>query len=523
MYEEDLTQGPWHHQMQRFPVINPATEQNKLIWEVGVIGDSYSGGKAISSSVEAQIQGKIEELKKGTKSVDVLLVIDASGSMGQFYASIGDTIDAIQGAIQNPAITDIRYAVSYFRDYSEEADPQSWSTDYRDFRPPSEFRKLFEVGNPEFVESAGGEDNPCVFMGIKKGLNSVSWRADTMRSVILIGDMGNTEDISRQGASDTVDPAIRQADARGYTLKGVVETMKLMNVSLFFAVQAAPQGRTKHPRIQQFYSQALSIHQQLGSPEPTVLEADGVDMSAALRKSFEVTNFASGALEDILQMIQEGNPLNDSIGSSLAKYGISTSGTAQASHKGGDWGLFMKDRVIDMAKAKGIDTDNLLQKRVQKFAFAHGEKQVEGDPFPQFEEMVLMQAGELQSLIAALRIIERSAMTSDNVDTIWKGIVNGLVGEHENAFTYDDNLPLSQYFTKSLGLPARSTYLDMSITELKTLEAREMTEWETDIKAKIQKLNHWLMDKSLDGKRSERHIYLSNGVEYLWVPMAIFP
>ena len=523
MYEEDLTKGPWHHQMQRYPVITPASERNKLIWKVGVIGDSYSGKKVISASLESQIQGKLEELKMSTKKVDVLLVIDASGSMGQFYASIGDTIDAIQGAIQNPAITDIRYAVSYYRDYTEEANPNSWSTTYRDFLPPSQFRKLFERNDPEFVESAGGEDNPCVFMGIDKGLNSVNWRADTLRSVILIGDMGNIEEITRQEGGKAVDARMRKVDAKGYTLMSVVETIKEFDVRLFFAIQASPQGRTVRPRIRQFDYQALAIHRELKSPVQTVLEADGVDLSAALKQSFATSNTTVGVLEQAYQMIKEGHPLTDAIGEALAIHGISMSGNVKASHTGGDWGLFIKDLVIEKAKVKGIDTDALLQKRVQQFAFAYGEKQVQGNPFPQFQEMVLMQVGELETLLGSLRIIERQAMTADNVDTLWKGIVNGLIGEHESSFTYDDDKPLSQYFTKSLGLPARSKYLDMSIRELKTLEALEMTEWEAEIKDKIQMLSNWVMDKTRDGKRADRHIFYSNGIQFVWVPMELFP
>jgi hypothetical protein len=254
-----------------------------------------------------------------------------------------------------------------------------------------------------------------------------------------------------------------------------------------------------------------------------VLEADGVDLSAALKKSFAISNTTVGVLEQAYQMIKEGQPLTDAIGEALAKHGITMSGNVKASHKGGDWGLFIKDLVIEKAKAKGIDTDLLLQKRVQQFAFAYGEKQVQGNPFPQFEEMVMMQVGELEGLVSALRIVERQAMTADNVDTIWKGIVNGLIGEHESSFTYDDDTPLSQYFTKSLGLPARSKYLKMSIRELKTLEALEMTEWEAEIKDKIQKLTNWSRDKSLDGKRTERHMFIRNTLEYIWVPMELFP
>ena len=56
-----------------------------------------------------------------------------------------------------------------------------------------------------------------------------------------------------------------------------------------------------------------------------------------------------------------------------------------------------------------------------------------------------------------------------------------------------------------------------------TLEQAELIEWNNSILEKIQAISNFAMEKSADGSRKERHIFMKNGVEFLWVPHEMFP
>ena len=102
-------------------------------------------------------------------------------------------------------------------------------------------------------------------------------------------------------------------------------------------------------------------------------------------------------------------------------------------------------------------------------------------------------------------------------------IINALIGEQEDAVTFNEEKPLSEYFSQSLGLPVRSTYLNKSIRELKTLPPAEISKWNEELKVSVQQLTNYAMDRSIDGSRKERHVFSNNGIEFLYVPIELFP
>jgi hypothetical protein len=544
LYEEDLTAPAWEYFKPRYPIITTQDNAQGIV-EAGVIGDSYSGDRTITSTTESDLQRMLEEVEREMQSLDILLVIDATGSMAEFYASIGQSIDKIQTAIDSEGLV-ARYAVSYYRDYTEDSDPNSWSHYYQDFRGAAEFRELFNPTSNTFIPSGGGQMDPCPFAGIINGVNSVNWEPNSTRVVILIGDQGNTTATVTNTFESRipVDPDLAefmQADPQGNDLAKVIRTMQQFKIDIFFSIQTMAQ-LLKNPSLmdsgepildkfmayslREFNNQSRLIQKALGTETfLNVLDAYSTNLTEQISEAVSVLTVTATTLKQTLQLLKEGKSADEATLKSLSDLGLalSTNGQSSANYNGGQYGLFIKDSALERAAQKGIDVDLLLKERVQNFAFAFAAQNLEQSPYPQLKTTILMTKSEAEALLAAIGIVERQSMTAENVDRIWRGIVNSLIGEHEDSFTFDETKPLSEYFSKSLGLPARSEYLRKSIRELKSLTPAEIAKWNAEIKEKIQGLRNFINDKSIDGLGTEKHVFAKNGFDYAYIPIELFP
>ena len=500
-FREDTATGQWPHYQQRFPIIDRHVGEDEIEYlEIGVIGDSYSGERKLTAGREALIQQQIETLKQGIRELDVLIVIDATGSMGKFFASIGETVEKIQNAIGATSVNSVKYGALFYRDYTEEQNPDSWIHFYLQLRNPEEFRK--EVSE---MKSAGGADNPPTFYGLHTALNLITWRKNSTRMVVLIGDMGN-----------------EVPDKRNYDLDMVVEELEKWNCS-FFAIQTQP--GTNDDRAHRFDSQAMEIAKRLNMPFQEVLTPVRTDLSQALTKNFSIASTEVAVLEAILQNMRQGGSVDDATEEVLRKYGIDEDGGTVVGGNPNEspWGVFIGDRVLKRADEVGIDTDLLLNSRIQKFAFGHCAVQRPGEPYPQLKTRVFMSKADLGTVVNAFERLRHETLTNQNVDLMWRAIVNALLGERESALEFDENLPISQYLSKALELPARGDYLNMSVRKLKTLDPSQLVEMRDEILAKTDLLNNFLHNKRPDGSGTQNNSFIVNEVEFFWVPIEYFP
>jgi Mg-chelatase subunit ChlD len=118
--------------------------------------------------------------KAGAK-LDVLFLIDATGSMGGEISRLQDTIKTVAGRLKGlEAQPSVRYGLVAYRDQGEE-----YVTASADFTSDIDSFKA----SLDQVEAAGGGDKPeDVESGLAKAVNGASWGDDSVRLVFLVAD-----------------------------------------------------------------------------------------------------------------------------------------------------------------------------------------------------------------------------------------------------------------------------------------------------------------------------------------------
>jgi len=517
--KEDLAErNTWKYYQQRFPIIQEKSFQihGCDYMKIGAIGDSVAGRELVPRQLEDDIRQHIEMLDKNVKGLDVLFVIDATGSMGQFYESIKNSIDGIKASIESKVQQQpIRYAVTHYRDYTEEKDPDSFVTSFRDFVDSATFSTYFDKTSPNYVPSRGGHDAPPTFFALDTAVKSVTWGVDretrlptAMRIVILIGDMGNDD-----------------VDARGLSLDHVIKTMQEHRCA-FYAIEATP-GRD-HPKIKLFNEQAKQLCEILKMPNTTAFKADGQDLSKAITENIQSSVDTVRVLHEVLGRLMHGEPIGDAIVSALVSVDLgrfvdsSSKGKLTLGDEGKRFGNFLTNYFFN-SLPPGVDPKIFFNARIQPFFYTYAARQLPGSDQPQFKTRVLLSKSELQRLCGALGQVEREALTNESVDTIWRRIVEDLLGERDDRTAFDDARPLSEYFAKSLGIPVRSPFLQMSVASLKKLPPEKMAEWQDEIRSQWNRLSNYDNEKSPDGKQSEKHYFPLGGIDYGWVPIELLP
>lgn len=118
---------------------------------------------------------------KGPVKLDVLFLIDATGSMGGEIQRLQDTIKTVSSRIQGlDTQPSVRYGLVAYRDQNEE-----YVTASADFTASvADFKASLDK-----VEAAGGGDKPeDVESGLAKAVNGASWGQDSVRLVFLVAD-----------------------------------------------------------------------------------------------------------------------------------------------------------------------------------------------------------------------------------------------------------------------------------------------------------------------------------------------
>ena len=155
----------------------PSTYDVEVRWQDEVV--------YVESFVPNDVDGEqlvvLETIDDTPLLLDILLLLDATGSMGDEILQLKDNIRAIaQRTIESPAEPDLRFALVSYRDRGDEYVTQvdDFSADYDLFA-----QRLREV------KTLGGGDYPeDLNAGLDAAINSVNWRPNAIQLIFLVAD-----------------------------------------------------------------------------------------------------------------------------------------------------------------------------------------------------------------------------------------------------------------------------------------------------------------------------------------------
>ena len=148
------------------------------------------------------------------KKLDLAFVIDTTGSMSDDLAQVKTDMGSYLRSLQS-SDTDYRIAIVDYRDFPERTGA---SQDYP-YRVQLDFTNEYSAINASINALSlgnGGDGNETIYSALTDGLDSLSWRKNAAKAVILMGDA----------------PALDPEPKTGYTLDATIEKLGGQGVEL---------------------------------------------------------------------------------------------------------------------------------------------------------------------------------------------------------------------------------------------------------------------------------------------------
>ena len=142
------------------------------------------------------------------KKLDLVFVIDTTGSMSDEIAQVKADMKTYLNRLQS-SDNDYRIAIVDYRDFS---DRSSCSSEDYPYRVQLDFTNDYSTINASISALSlgnGGDTNETIYSALADGLDSLSWRKNAAKAVILMGDA----------------PALDPEPYTGYTLDSTVEKL----------------------------------------------------------------------------------------------------------------------------------------------------------------------------------------------------------------------------------------------------------------------------------------------------------
>lgn len=176
-------------------------------------------GEPVWRSARAEPTTQVPLAPAAGKALDLVFVLDTTGSMGPYITAAKNSITAIAARLTQAESYDVRFGLVAYRDHP----PQDTSYVIQAFA----LTDSLEVHHEQLcsLSAAGGGDGPeAVAAGLKASLES-EWREDATKVVVLIADapphgLGEPGDGFPDGDPDGVDPlrVLDAMSARGITV-----------------------------------------------------------------------------------------------------------------------------------------------------------------------------------------------------------------------------------------------------------------------------------------------------------------
>jgi len=183
--------------------------ENNTLRRVGIVGGFVNDkGEVIAEQTELdRVKRRLDLLEAQIDTLELLFVIDDTGSMDKWFDTVASTVESIIEASKGRKT--VRLAISYYND----------TTDEKNLDKAVIARKLVDASSREDKEMVeelkkheaanGGDPREQMFHGIKKAVEVAGFQPNASKIVIVLGDDGNKSD--ENDPKQTEEKAVRDA------------------------------------------------------------------------------------------------------------------------------------------------------------------------------------------------------------------------------------------------------------------------------------------------------------------------
>jgi hypothetical protein len=415
---------------------------------------------------------EVRQIRAGVRMLDVVFVLDVTGSMQPYIEAAKDTIRDISRRLKGLEFQpDVAFGLVAYRDYDAESGfvtkPFDLEADYQSF--------LGHIGG--LTAGAGGDPQEAVYDGVHDALEKMSWRGQGLsaRVIVLIGDAS---------AHEPGDPQ----NPHNYSRDQLVELARKHGVKVFALATGKREGNSDWPRL---WEQFGDLAGRTGGHCDGIANADAV-----VERVRQVLRTESATVRQRAVVVDD-----------LAR-GRNARQIA-AEH---DLDIRKVTEVVEFLEGAGVDVRRL---GVGVPGFATGWALCELRGVPILEREVYVARAELDVLLASLNLL-CSKLSPDFARQAYGLGIGGRVNPLASFFDDDVPEPLD-VFLMSKGIPVgRSSVLRLTAAEVRYMpEERRAALRERIARQVIPALVNARNDASLWSFRDD--------LEFGWVPEAILP
>ncbi len=477
---EDTSVERWNHNWPRFPLFeekkNPQVSVAGDLYRVGFIGDQIyvDGASGASSGQIADNLERVEKLHGDIKDIDLLFVIDSTGSMRKHFSTAADAVLEIAGKVRKEfpvgdSGPNIRFSVVFYRDYvDEDGKPNPTDTYLVKRLPftgnPANVAKFLRDEENMLCDGCGGDEPEAVFYGLEYGINTGAKEStDTvgLRAVVLMGDKGNHARDPKGRSSDRVAKAIRDQRYDFFCFHMVDESW----------IRRDPEYRAFRDQCTEIDRKVeLSAQtRQVTSKDPAAVAANILEAARSVAKDLEKTREA------------------------MRKVSRGEAGLVDIRRQ---YGVRLTQRLSDMMSDRGIDPTVFVKKSVQIFEEGWVSRL---DPLSgerQIETVLLIDRATLEQLMALLARLTQDPPSKKSLEGLWtKALKDMTQGEH------DVDKTVEELIENHLGIPVRKKLLAKTVTEIGNLQPRELDLLYSQLNLDLHKIRGLHSEKQLEIKQ----------------------
>lgn len=519
--EEDASTGAWEPYLMRYPLLEVETGEtvDMRFFHVGYIGDKVSfEGEPIVRGPEIQVdQEKLRKIQERFSKVDVLFVIDSTGSMRVYFEPVAEAVKTIMDIIQSEypggLRPDFRFSVTFYRDYCDaDKRPQPDDT-YLVKRLPltDNVQAIRDFLEKEVIpRDAGGDEPEAVFHGISHAITEAKKGElrDGLRLLILMGDKGNHEDDPRKLNTRSIAGLLAENDFD------------------FFAMHAfEPDRLGNDPDAKRFRDQMNEIASRL-SGEPSGGARGAAEVAWRPFAKYVVKGDPTEVAGQLLQALK-GKEEDAEKGARLASDAAKGVTLEILESK---YGTRLVSRFLEMMRAEGVNPNDIFGKGVQIFDDGWiAERELPGKPV-QIKEMLLVGMWEIGQLYGILSGFAGAPPSGPKIREVWTATLKKQLGED-----VDTNKTVEELIRNRLGLPVRRKLLQKTVQEVANMPTEELVKAYHQLVKDAWGLQAILAERRLEEltddsgntifKLGEEHPYFftSGNLRFAWIPLEKMP